>query len=139
MNTKIITLILLCFLAPVKSDTISATQEKPEFIKKMLEAVGGIETWAAAAGFRMLEIAHFGGIKTPFVREYWVDFDQPRIKEFARGNMRLQTSVLNLNEGWTEKDQEINAWESDQVKGWQIVGQVFQPEFFTSWHQTILH
>ncbi len=119
MKSKVLFWCLLCLLAPVKAEVISATQPKPEVISNMLQAVGGLEVWQSAAGFRMLEIAHYANLKLPLVREFWVDFKQPRIRQETRGVKQAQTNVLNLSSGWTNNAGQIKDWESSQVNGWR--------------------
>ncbi|WP_411029261.1 hypothetical protein [Spongiimicrobium sp. 3-5] len=97
----------------------SSANERPKEIEQLLEAVGGQEAWAEAKGFHMLEIAHFGSLKHPLIREYWVDFEKPRIKESTQGILRRQVQALNVDSGWTDReDQELKTWSTSTVGQW---------------------
>ncbi len=95
-------------------------EQEPKVITNLLNSVGGKEVWSRARGFRMLEIAHYANLKHPLIREYWVDFKQPRIKELTRSIERRQVQALNINKGWTNKyDGKIAVWDAKRLSGWQ--------------------
>lgn len=91
-----------------------------ETIAKMIDAVGGIEVWSKAKGFRMLEIAWYGNLDHPLVREFWVDFEQPRIRMETKSIERRQAVALNISSGWTKaENQKTTQWDADRVNGWK--------------------
>ncbi len=88
-------------------------------IDKMLEAVGGRDVWRDATGFTMSEILHSDQRELPILREYWVDFDTPRIMETAKAVGLRQTRALNRDTGWTSRDGSVTEWEAETVEGWK--------------------
>ena len=88
-------------------------------IDKMLEAVGGRDVWRNATGFTMSEILHTDQRELPIFREYWVDFETPRIMETSKSVGLRQTRALNGDKGWTMRDGEITEWELEAVNGWR--------------------
>lgn len=104
---------------PAQSQEITDPDARSQKIEALLHAVGGQEVWANAAGFHMLEIAHIASIDLPLVREFWVDFETPRIKMVSRGQDRDQVSTLNDMMGWSRNKDSIYTWEDNQVKGWR--------------------
>ena len=87
-------------------------------IEKMLEAIGGRDVWANAAGFTMSEILFTDQRELPVMRHYWVDFETPRIMEKAEGRGLRQTRALNVNAGWTMRNGELSDWDEATVAGW---------------------
>jgi len=88
-------------------------------IDKMLEAVGGKDTWRDATGFTMSEILYTDQRDLPVIREYWVDFKTPRIMETAKASGLTQAQALNGSAGWTDRNGEMTEWSSEQVTGWR--------------------
>ncbi len=88
-------------------------------IEKMLEAVGGRDVWRDATGFTMSEILYTDQSDLPVIREYWVDFETPRILETARATGLRQTRALNDNTGWTQRDGQVSDWDAETINGWR--------------------
>lgn len=88
-------------------------------IDKMLEAVGGRDVWKSATGFTMSEILHTDQRELPVIREYWVDFETPRIMETAKAVGLRQTRALNGDSGWTMRDGAVTGWDAETVNGWR--------------------
>lgn len=113
------TIILSVTLYRADSQEIVDSKIRDQKVEMLLNAVGGKEVWAAAGGFHMVEVAHYASLKHPLVREFWIDFNQPRIKIQSKSIERRQTTTLNVNSGWTMSDSEISVWDSARVAGWR--------------------
>lgn len=99
---------------------IKTTEIRQQKIDSLLKAVGGKTIWASAKGFRMVEIANYSKLNHPLVREFWVDFETPRIKVHTKSIERRQITALNDESGWTlDSNSEIAVWDSNKVKGWR--------------------
>ncbi len=98
---------------------MASAQTVEEEIDRMLTAVGGREVWAAATGFTMSEILHADGLELPVYREYWVDFESPRIMERSTGRGFRKVQALNGDSGWTLRNGEMREWSAAQIAGWQ--------------------
>ncbi|RKN79282.1 hypothetical protein D7Z94_13220 [Ulvibacterium marinum] len=94
-------------------------QKRPERIEKLMKAVGNEDSWRTAKGFHMLEIANFSGLKLPLVRNFWIDFENPRIKIVTESAERIQKRALNIDSGWTHENGETKEWEVDIVNGYR--------------------
>lgn len=105
-------------LIGVPVGAVSAQSVEQE-IERLLEAVGGRETWADATGFTMSEILHTDSQELPVFRRYWVDFETPRIREEAVGRGFRQINTLNGDGGWTWRNGELRVWSEEQVAGWR--------------------
>jgi len=120
MNFRLaVALLLLIPGAALAQDT----REGEAPIAALLEQVGGAEVWASARGFHMVEIMRSSSIEVPTVREYWVDFESPRIIEKATTHRIDQLQALNVNEGWTLRQRVgeepiLTTWDEDTVAGW---------------------
>ncbi|MEO1245303.1 MAG: hypothetical protein AAFX56_06405 [Pseudomonadota bacterium] len=101
--------------APLHAQASKIEQE----VDKLLAAVGGRDIWADAHGFTMSEILHSDQFELPVIRHYWVDFRSPRIMESTEGNGLRQTRALNVDRGWTVRDEEYSDWPDAQVAGWR--------------------
>jgi len=112
---RIVIMGLLVLIAPMQA--VSAQPVEQE-VERMLEAVGGREVWANATGFTMVETLHAEGYELPIYREYWVDFESPRIMERATGRGLRQVQALNGNSGWTLNNGELRQWNDAEVAGW---------------------
>ncbi|MEX0312663.1 MAG: hypothetical protein AB3N18_00685 [Allomuricauda sp.] len=116
---QIILAFVLCSFS-AKGQEITNADVRKQKIDSLLKFLGGEDIWAKAKGFRMLEIATYSGLEHPMVREFWVDFEQPRIKMITKSIERRETVALNNKNGWT-KDQEgkVTPWNQNRVNGWQ--------------------
>ncbi|WP_222983070.1 hypothetical protein [Flagellimonas meishanensis] len=90
-----------------------------EDIENLLNAVGGTKFWKDAKGFHMLEIAHYANLKLPLVREFWVDFQNPRILQKTYGNGANSTQALNIDNGWTITKGQLEVWDDEKVNNWK--------------------
>ena len=93
--------------------------QRPGYIDKLMKAVGDENSWRMAKGFHMLEIAHIDGYKLPLVREFWIDFEQPRIKIKSRNSGQNEERALNIDQGWTLENDEVTEWEERTVDGFR--------------------
>ncbi len=121
-NYKItlIAVLILLVNSKLQGQEITDTVLRKQKIDSLLKAVGGEEVWAKAKGFRMLEIAHYSKLKHPMVREFYVDFEKPRIKMQTKSIEKRELVALNLNTGWTKNEkEEIVKWKENQVNGWK--------------------
>ncbi len=111
----VILAIVLFFVppGPIAANTVE------EEVERLLEAVGGRAVWADATGFTMQEILYVEGRELPVYREYWVDFETPRIMERATGRGLRQVQALNGDGGWTLRDGELSEWSEEQIAGWR--------------------
>lgn len=109
--------VMIFALFPLGANSAEKTGVDAE-IDKMLEAVGGRDLWANAAGFSMSEILYTDQRELPVLRHYWVDFKSPRIMETSEGRGMLQTRALNKDSGWTMRNGDLSAWEESAVAGW---------------------
>jgi hypothetical protein len=97
----------------------ASSQRTTDVVERLLDQIGGRETWAAATGFHMVEVLHDESLPLPAVREYWVDFARPRIMERTTTNSTLQLQALNESGGWMIRDGEHSPWSVDEVSGWR--------------------
>lgn len=114
-----LSLIAVTFLTATSAAAQTDAQQLEEEIEKMLEAVGGRDTWREAKGFTMSEILYTDQRDLPVIREYWVDFETPRIMEMSKANELRQTRALNGNTGWTLRNGERTEWNTEMVNGWR--------------------
>lgn len=94
-------------------------QKRPEAVNKLMDALGGQDAWKDASGFYMLEIAHFDNLELPIVREFWIDFETPRIKIESRSNEVKTDRALNVDHGWTVDQDSIIQWNEQTVNGFR--------------------
>ncbi|WP_422861117.1 hypothetical protein [Flagellimonas sp. W118] len=92
---------------------------RPERIDKLMKAVGDENSWRMAKGFHMLEITNVSSHKLPLVRDFWIDFEQPRIKIITRSIGENNERVLNINNGWTLEGNTLTEWEEKTVNGFR--------------------
>lgn len=107
-------LVLLPTPTLAQNDAVDLDME----IERMMEAVGGREVWANATGFYMSEILHDAGQDLPIFREYWIDFETPRIYARSHGRNIELVQVLNVDEGWTVSRGELRDWPAEEVEDW---------------------
>lgn len=93
--------------------------QRPERIDKLMQMVGDENAWRTAKGFHMLEIAHVSQYKLPLVREFWIDFEQPRIKMTSKNAELHEVRALNVDHGWTMENEEVTQWEERTVNGFR--------------------
>lgn len=93
--------------------------QRPERIDKLMKAVGDENSWRTAKGFHMLEIANVSNHELPLVREFWIDFEQPRIKIISRNAQQNEKRALNIIQGWTLRDNKVTQWERKTVDGFR--------------------
>lgn len=104
----------------LKGQEITNSDVRKQKIDSLLRFLGGKDIWAKAKGFRMLEIATYSGLEHPMVREFWVDFEQPRIKMQTKSIERRETVALNIKTGWTKTEKsQITLWSHNRVNGWR--------------------
>ncbi|SHH09266.1 hypothetical protein [Flagellimonas flava] len=96
-----------------------SNSERPERIDNLMQAVGDENAWRTARGFYMLEIAHVSRYKLPLVREFWIDFEQPRIMMVSNNVELNEIRVLNVDRGWTSKNNQVTAWDEQMVNGFR--------------------
>lgn len=112
------TIMLFVALALTPSVGAAANTVEQE-VERLLEAVGGRDVWAEATGFTMSEILFTDQRELPVYRQYWVDFDSPRILEHAHGRGLEQRNGLNGESGWTVRNGELSTWDAEQIAGWR--------------------
>jgi len=122
MRTAII-LFLLVFAFPAAAQQVDGRDVDTE-VAALLEQIGGRDVWAEARGFHMVEILHAAHFDLPAIREYWVDFEQPRIMEKTTTNAIHGLQALNLDQGWTLRARDAGAgmlteWDAQAVTGWR--------------------
>jgi len=93
-------------------------------VEALLTQVGGRDVWAEARGFHMVEILHAARFDLPAIREYWVDFENPRIMEKTTTNSIHGLQALNRNQGWTLRADDggagaLTEWDAQTVQGWR--------------------
>ncbi|MGX1929059.1 hypothetical protein [Flagellimonas sp. 2504JD4-2] len=104
----------------LKGQEITDSDIRKQKIDSLLHFLGGEDIWAKARGFRMLEIATYSALEHHMVREFWVDFEQPRIKMQTKSIERRETVALNNDKGWTkDRDQQVTPWKENRVNGWR--------------------
>ena len=118
MRIATIILALVVFTTGHASAQSQATDLDKE-IEKLLEAVGGKETWENATGFIMDEILYSTNYELPVIRKYWVDFKTPRIREHSKTAGLENVNALNEDHGWTMRNGALSAWEDNTVNGWR--------------------
>ena len=109
-------LLVLGFAGTVEAGAQESTER--DVVERLLVQVGGADVWASARGFHMVEILHDESLPLPAVREYWVDFDEPRIMERTTTNSMEQLQALNRSEGWVLRNGELAEWTAETVAGW---------------------
>lgn len=114
-----LSLITAAFLTASNAVAQNDDQQLEEEIEKMLEAVGGRDIWRQAKGFTMSEILYTDQRALPVIREYWVDFETPRIMETSKADGLRQTRALNQDAGWTLRNGETTEWDQETVNGWR--------------------
>ncbi len=102
-----------------------------DLVKQLMKAIGDKEVWKNAKGCYMLEIAHFGDIELPLIRNFWIDFDRPRIKIQTKGLEINNTRALNETAGWSIDSSGVKVWENEKVANFQ--------SFWTSIPTRIFH
>lgn len=115
--------LVLLLLLPMTAEA-QETRGPEETVEAMLTQVGGREVWAAARGFHMVEILNSASYELPLIREYWVDFESPRIMERTTGSTIHALQALNGESGWTliqrtGEDPALTTWDGDTVAGWR--------------------
>lgn len=115
--TLLLTLGLL--LPPPVTAQVATSPEARDLVERILTSVGGREVWAGARGFRMLEILHAEGLPLPAIREYWVDFESPRIMERTQTANLVQLQALNGTSGWRVRNGELADWPPEMVAGFR--------------------
>ena len=96
-----------------------AGQSVDDQVERLLEQVGGRDVWAEATGFHMVEVLEDANLPLPAIREYWVDFERPRIMERTITSTLNQLQALNELEGWIVRDAETSTWSAEEVAGWR--------------------
>ena len=109
-------LLILGSLQPLISQDL--TKKRPDAINKLMKAVGNEQVWKNAKGFHMLEIAHYASLELPLIREFWIDFQHPRIKIITRSAVQRNERVFNTHMGWTIKGDTLSIWEENKVQGY---------------------
>ena len=115
--------LILFAVSPAIAQTADNRSVEEE-VSALLERVGGRDVWAEARGFHMVEIMNSAHFDLPAIREYWVDFETPRIMERTTTNHIRGLQALNQTEGWTLRandhgESELSQWDSDTVNGWR--------------------
>ncbi len=117
MKKIIVVLAFPVFCLSVNSQT--SKTKRPERIEKLMKAVGDENSWRTAKGFHMLEIANFNSLRLPLVRNFWIDFEQPRIKIISRSAEQNEQRALNVDYGWTLEDGHLKEWGENVVNGFK--------------------
>ncbi|MEM9647638.1 MAG: hypothetical protein AAF969_04095 [Bacteroidota bacterium] len=116
---KKILILLLSTVVYWQGNSQEADTQRPKRIDKLMQMVGDENAWRTAKGFHMLEIANVSRYKLPLVREFWIDFEQPRIKMTSKSAELHEIRALNVDHGWTMGNEEVTPWEERTVNGFR--------------------
>lgn len=90
-----------------------------QWTERLLSQIGGRDVWARARGFHMVEILRSDAYSLPAIREYWVDFEQPRMREKTLTNGVDQIQALDGRAGWRLRDGRLEPWTDTVVSRWR--------------------
>ena len=83
---------------------LSGDPEAIALVRRMLDMLGGQETWAQARSIYVELLGHYAPESDPWMESYWIDLEVPRGRYEIRAGESERVIAWTLDGGWESRD-----------------------------------